>query len=38
MLRHLLTGLRLTCDAGIIGTAAVSRNVLLPFWLCVTQA
>ncbi len=34
---HLLTGLSLTCDTGIIGTAAICRNVLLPLWLCVTQ-
>ena len=34
---HLLTGLKLTCDTGIIGTAAICRNVLLPLWLCVTQ-
>ncbi len=35
---HLMTGLELTCDTGIIGTAAICRNVLLPLWLCVTQA
>ncbi len=35
---HLSTGLKLTCDAGIIGTAAICRKVLLPLWLCVTQA
>ena len=34
---HLMTGLKLTCDTGIIGTAAICRNVLLPLWLCVTQ-
>ena len=38
ILRHLMTGLGLTCDTGIIGTAAICRNVLLPLWLCVTQA
>ncbi len=34
---HLMTGLKLTCDTGIIGTAAISHNFLLPLWLCVTQ-
>jgi hypothetical protein len=37
ILRHLMTGLGLTCDTGIIETGAVSRNVLPRLRLCVTQ-
>jgi hypothetical protein len=37
ILRHLMTGQKLTCDAGLTGTAWIGRNTLQRKWLCVTQ-